>query len=147
MAESESDLESQQTPHISPSRGSYGVPIVSICEKTDHIIMAPFMFTRTIHCYIISDQRHFFFTHIHFSFTSWQVQQQVHFELLESVCVIPILILGELFQSVMVPVGSILDAVFLSGEKLKITSLKWDISHRWLSKRLCISIGDTTGLQ
>ena len=31
----------QQTPHTSPSRTSYGVPIVSIWEKIDHVITAP----------------------------------------------------------------------------------------------------------
>ena len=34
-------LYSQQTLHISPSRASYGVSIVSILEKTDHIMTAP----------------------------------------------------------------------------------------------------------
>ena len=34
-------LESQQTPHISPSRVSYGVSLVRILETIDHIIMAP----------------------------------------------------------------------------------------------------------
>ena len=34
-------LESQQTPHISPSRASYGVYIVRTLEKIDHIITAP----------------------------------------------------------------------------------------------------------
>ena len=37
---------SQQTPHTSPSRASYGVSIVRILEKTDHVIMVP-------HCSII----------------------------------------------------------------------------------------------
>ena len=134
------------TPYLTLTGELWGAYCKYLWENWPH-------YNGTIHVYenytLLHNQwsKIFFFTHIHFSFTSWQVQQQVHFELLESVCVIPILILGELFQSVMVPVGSILDAIFLSGEKLKITSLKWDISHRWLSKRLCISIGDTTGLQ
>ena len=34
-------LESQQTPHTSPSRASYGVSIVRIWEKIDCIITAP----------------------------------------------------------------------------------------------------------
>ena len=34
-------LESQQTPHISPSRASHGVPIVGILQKTDLVITAP----------------------------------------------------------------------------------------------------------
>ena len=34
-------LESQQTPHISPSRASYGVSIVRIWEKIDRVITAP----------------------------------------------------------------------------------------------------------
>ena len=34
-------LESQQTPHISPSRESYGVSIVKIWEKIDRVITAP----------------------------------------------------------------------------------------------------------
>ena len=34
-------LESQQTPHTSPSRASYGVSFVKILEKTDHVITAP----------------------------------------------------------------------------------------------------------
>ena len=33
--------ESQQTPHTSPSRASYGVPIVMICDKIDRVITAP----------------------------------------------------------------------------------------------------------
>ena len=34
-------LKSQQTPHTSPSRASYGVSLVRILEKTDRAIMAP----------------------------------------------------------------------------------------------------------
>ena len=34
-------LESQQTPHTSPSRASYGVSFVTILEKTDRVITAP----------------------------------------------------------------------------------------------------------
>ena len=34
-------LESQQTPHTSPSRASYGVSIVRILEKIDRVITAP----------------------------------------------------------------------------------------------------------
>ena len=34
-------LESQQTPHTSPSRASYGVSFVKILEKTDRVITAP----------------------------------------------------------------------------------------------------------
>ena len=34
-------FESQQTPHISPSRASYGMPIVRILEKIDCVITAP----------------------------------------------------------------------------------------------------------
>ena len=34
-------LESQQTPHISPSRASYGVSIVRILEKIDRVVTAP----------------------------------------------------------------------------------------------------------
>ena len=34
-------LESQQTPHISPSRASYGVSIVRIVDKIDRVITAP----------------------------------------------------------------------------------------------------------
>ena len=34
-------LESQQTPHISPSRVSYGVSIVGMLEKIDRVITAP----------------------------------------------------------------------------------------------------------
>ena len=32
---------SQQTPHISPSRASYGLSVVRILEKNDHVIMVP----------------------------------------------------------------------------------------------------------
>ena len=34
-------LESQQTSHISPSRASYGVSLVKIVDKIDHVITAP----------------------------------------------------------------------------------------------------------
>ena len=34
-------LESQQTPHTSPSRASYGVSIVRILQKIDRVITAP----------------------------------------------------------------------------------------------------------
>ena len=34
-------LESQQTPHNLLSQASYGVFIVRILEKIDHVIMAP----------------------------------------------------------------------------------------------------------
>ena len=34
-------LDSQQTPHISPSQASYGVSIVRILEKIDSVITAP----------------------------------------------------------------------------------------------------------
>ena len=34
-------LTSQQTPHTSPSRASYGVSIVTIVEKTDRVLTAP----------------------------------------------------------------------------------------------------------
>ena len=34
-------LNSQQTPHISPSRASYGLSVVRILEKNDHVIMVP----------------------------------------------------------------------------------------------------------
>ena len=34
-------LQSQQTPHISPSRVRYGVSIVRILEKMDRVITAP----------------------------------------------------------------------------------------------------------
>ena len=35
------NLSSQETPHISQSRATYGLSIVRIWEKTDHVIMAP----------------------------------------------------------------------------------------------------------
>ena len=34
-------LESQQTPHISPSQASYGAFIVGICDKADPAVTAP----------------------------------------------------------------------------------------------------------
>ena len=34
-------LESQQTPHIAPSRASYGMSILRILDKIDRVIMAP----------------------------------------------------------------------------------------------------------
>ena len=34
-------FESQQTPHTSPSRASYGVSIMRILEKVDRVITAP----------------------------------------------------------------------------------------------------------
>ena len=34
-------LESQHTPHTSPSRARYGVSIVMILAKIDHVITAP----------------------------------------------------------------------------------------------------------
>ena len=42
---------SQQTPHTSPSRTSYGVSIVRILEKTDHVITAPHCILT--HCYSV----------------------------------------------------------------------------------------------
>ena len=34
-------LKSQQKPHTSPSRASYGVSVVGIWEKIDRVITAP----------------------------------------------------------------------------------------------------------
>ena len=39
-AENKLDLSTQKTPHISPSRVSYGVPFVKILGETDRIITA-----------------------------------------------------------------------------------------------------------
>ena len=33
-------MKSQKTPHSSPSRASYGVSVVRICEQIDRIIVA-----------------------------------------------------------------------------------------------------------
>ena len=41
MTTAECKLDSQQTPHTSISQSSYGVSIVRIWEKIDHIITAP----------------------------------------------------------------------------------------------------------
>ena len=43
-------LESQQTPHTSPSRASYGVSFVKILEKTDRVITAPHCKRKTNKC-------------------------------------------------------------------------------------------------
>ena len=43
-------LESQQTPHTSPSRASYGVSFVKILEKTDRVIMTPHCKRKTNKC-------------------------------------------------------------------------------------------------
>ena len=40
MTEAENKPDSQNTPHTSPSRASYGVSIVRILEKPDNIITA-----------------------------------------------------------------------------------------------------------
>ena len=39
-AENELDLNSQNTPHISPLRASYGLSIVRNGEETEHVITA-----------------------------------------------------------------------------------------------------------
>ena len=39
-------LDSQNTPHTSPSRASYGVSFVSILEKIDRVLMAPYCIKR-----------------------------------------------------------------------------------------------------
>ena len=40
-AEHYQGLQSQETPHITPSRASYGVSIVNILEETDRVITVP----------------------------------------------------------------------------------------------------------
>ena len=57
-------LESQQTPHISPSWASYGLSVVRIWEKTDHVLTAP-------HCNKKIRFSAIFKSFYHFSQRSW----------------------------------------------------------------------------
>ena len=41
MTAAERKSNSQQPPHTSPSQASYGVSIMTILEKIDHILTAP----------------------------------------------------------------------------------------------------------
>ena len=46
-------INSQKTLHISPSRASYGVSIVIILEKTDHVITAPHCMCMISICFVV----------------------------------------------------------------------------------------------
>ena len=46
-------LQSQKTPHISASRASHGIAIVSIFKKTDRVIMTPHCISETRHDSIV----------------------------------------------------------------------------------------------
>ena len=50
-------LESQQIPHTSPSRASYGVSIARILEKIDRVITAPHCNMTLIHSYYSLDSK------------------------------------------------------------------------------------------
>ena len=55
-------LESQQTPHISPSQASYEVSIVRILEKIYHVITAPHCNVITVSLYMALMDLHLYST-------------------------------------------------------------------------------------